>query len=174
VTDRPTVGDHIILDGRERLRILEKCLYDTTFFTDPASSRFHCNYEGGLKDHSYNVMYNLENLTERLKLVWKDERSWEIVALAHDVCKIGAYVPDGKGGYAKNPNQPKGHGDLSVARVKQWIELTEEEELCIRWHMGAYDDRANWNEYNKALQKYPNVLWTHTADMMATHFDEVE
>ena len=37
--------------------------------------------------------------------------------------------------------------------------LTEEEIACIRWHMGAFDDSKNWNKYNLAIQKYPNVLF---------------
>ena len=47
------------------------------------------------------------------------------------------------------------------------MNLTEEEILCIRWHMGAYDDKENWNTIGAAIEKYPNVLFTHTADMMA-------
>ena len=39
--------------------------------------------------------------------------------------------------------------------------------LCIRWHMGAFDDKENWNSYGRACTAYPNVLYTHTADMIA-------
>ena len=31
--------------------------------------------------------------------------------------------------------------------------------------MGAYDDKSNWDTLGKAIEKYPNVLYTHTADM---------
>ena len=47
------------------------------------------------------------------------------------------------------------------------MDLTEEEMLCIRWHMGAYDNKDNWDILGRAIEKYPNVLWTHTADMVA-------
>jgi len=48
------------------------------------------------------------------------------------------------------------------------IELFKEEELlCIRWHMGAFDDKENWNSYGRSVTEYPNVLFTHTADMIA-------
>ena len=40
--------------------------------------------------------------------------------------------------------------------------------LCIRWHMGAYDDEKNWNILGRAIEEYPNVLYTHTADMIAS------
>ena len=33
--------------------------------------------------------------------------------------------------------------------------------------MGAYE-KDMWNEYDKAIIKYPNVLYTHTADMIAS------
>ena len=39
--------------------------------------------------------------------------------------------------------------------------------LCIRYHMGAYE-KDGWNEFDLAIRKYPNVLWTHTADMYAS------
>ena len=47
------------------------------------------------------------------------------------------------------------------------VPLTEEEMLCIRWHMGAFDDKENWNSYGRAVTNFPNVLYTHTADMIA-------
>jgi len=53
------------------------------------------------------------------------------------------------------------------------VHLTEEEVLCIRWHMGAFDEKENWNAYGKAIEKYPNVLWTHTADMVASKIEGV-
>jgi len=153
---------------------LMKHLRSTTFFSDPASAIYHCNYVSGLHVHSTNVFANLIYLSNRLKLRWQKKDSMVIIAMAHDMCKIGSYLIDGDGKYIKNPNHPKGHGDLSVKMVKEIIDITEEEEACIRWHMGAFDEKENWNLYNAAVQKFPNVLWTHTADMMATHFDEVK
>ena len=51
------------------------------------------------------------------------------------------------------------------------MDLTEEEKLCITYHMGAYET-SNWNEFEKAIRKYENVLWTHTADMYASKIVE--
>jgi hypothetical protein len=48
------------------------------------------------------------------------------------------------------------------------MKLTPEEVMCIRWHMGAFDEKENWQYYSRAVNKYPNVLWTHTADMIAS------
>ena len=49
-----------------------------------------------------------------------------------------------------------------------YVRLTEEEILCIRYHMGAFGDKAEQDAYSKAVQKNENVLWTHTADMYAS------
>lgn len=35
--------------------------------------------------------------------------------------------------------------------------------------MGAYEkDMKMWDYYGRAIEKYPNVLFTHTADMIAS------
>ena len=68
----------------------------------------------------------------------------------------------------------RGHGDKSVMMLEQFIPLTEEEIACIRYHMGAFTDQSEWSYYTNAVHKYPNVLWTHTADMIAAHIKEVD
>ena len=60
----------------------------------------------------------------------------------------------------------------SIMLLSQFINLTEEELLCIRYHMGAYEKEA-WDQYDMAIKKYPNVLWTHHADMIASKLLEV-
>ena len=35
--------------------------------------------------------------------------------------------------------------------------------------MGAFDDQNLWKSYTLAVKLYPNVLYTHTADMHAAH-----
>lgn len=73
-----------------------------------------------------------------------------------------------------NPNTLlKGHGDKSVMLLSQFYKLTEEEVLCIRYHMGAFTDKSEWNDYTRAVNLYPNVLWTHQADMLASHVEGV-
>lgn len=41
------------------------------FFTAPASTKYHGNYEGGLFDHSFTVTSSLLSLTKRMGLNWK-------------------------------------------------------------------------------------------------------
>ena len=60
------------------------------------------------------------------------------------------------------------HEEKSVIMLQRFMPLTDEEIMCIRWHMGAFDIKENWNCYGSACAKYPNVLYTHTADMIAT------
>lgn len=143
------------------------------FFTAPASTKYHGNYEGGLFDHSWEVMKALTTLTENNALHWKNPASPKVVGMFHDLCKCDQYEeishpcdPDVR--YRRNEKVLlKGHGEKSVMLLSQFMHLTEEEILCIRYHMGAYET-DDWNEYDRAIRKYPNVLFTHTADMIAS------
>lgn len=143
-------------------------LSNNGFFEAPASSKYHGSYEGGLFDHSYTVTNALLELTENNRLKWERPLSPYIVGMFHDLCKIDLYVPAHGGGWEHNNNLLlNGHGEKSIILLQRFVDLTKEEMLCIRWHMGAYDDKENWNMLGKAIEKYPNVLWTHTADMIA-------
>ena len=153
------------------------------FFMKPAAIKHHGNYTGGLYDHSLEVMKTLVQMTEDLELKWENPRSPYIVGMFHDLCKVDDYIDEnaedmvmmGTGSpISKDPkwtyNNDKiltGHGDKSVMMLSQFINLTEEEIMCIRFHMGAYETDA-WNQYDAAIRKYENVLWTHTADMYAS------
>lgn len=140
----------------------------------PASRKYHGNYEGGLLVHSLNTAIALCTLTDSLELEWEREQSPVIVGLLHDLCKTDLYEFT-EDGIIYAENAAPGHGDKSVEIAKSFIpDLTEEEELCIRWHMGAFDDQENWPQYNAAIAKYPNVLFTHTADMVASQIFEKE
>lgn len=152
------------------------------FFTAPASTKYHGNYEGGLLEHSYMVTKFLLTLTQDNHLIWHKSRSPYIVGMFHDLCKIDQYrhpasdlVIDGMllpdpSKWEYNPDTLlKGHGDKSVMLLSQFYTLTEEEIMCIRYHMGAFTDKSEWNDYTRAVHQYPNVLWTHQADMLASH-----
>ena len=45
------------------------------FFTAPASTQYHGNYEGGLFDHSFEVTIALLDFTEKLGLTWQRNAS---------------------------------------------------------------------------------------------------
>lgn len=40
--------------------------------------------------------------------------------------------------------------------------------------MGAFVDQKGVERLHKGNHAYPNVLWTHTADMLAAHILEVD
>lgn len=139
------------------------------FLTAPASTKYHGNYEGGLFDHSVEVALQLQTLTEKLGLVWEAEDSAFRVGILHDLCKIDTYKKSEQHPYWEWDNSPiiKGHGDKSVIYALNWgCHLTDEEIACITYHMGAYEtDR--WDAFSNAIKRFPNVLYTHTADMIA-------
>lgn len=149
-------------------------LINNGFFEAPASTKFHGSYEGGLFDHSYNVAKFLVSLTHKNGLIWQRPESPYIIGMFHDLCKIDQYRYD-HDHWEYNPNTLlKGHGDKSVMLLSTFMRLTEEEMLCIRFHMGAFTDKEEWSSYTGAIHKYPNVLWTHQADMLASHVLEVQ
>ncbi len=149
-------------------------LNDNGFFTQSASSKHHGAYEGGLYDHSKNVMDMLVKFTENEHLVWERKESPYIVGMFHDLCKIDNYIKNTDGTYKVNyDTRNLGHGDRSIELLSKFIDLTEEEKACISYHMGAYET-SRWNGYDKAIKAYPNVLWTHMADMYASKIIEKE
>lgn len=157
-------------------------LISNKFFVNPAAIKYHGNYTGGLFEHSIAVAKMLVKMTEDLGIEWQNERSPYIVGMFHDLCKTDDYVDEYSGKEATSiktgiSDEPKwtynnnkilkGHGDKSIMLLSQFLNLTEEEIMCIRFHMGAYET-DEWNEYDRAIRKYQTVLWTHTADMYAS------
>jgi hypothetical protein len=155
-----------------------KWLAENGFFTAPASTKYHGNYEGGLFDHSFMVMNLLVELSAANGLKWKRPASPFLVGMFHDLCKIDQYRIDNSTPYTVgeptqyeyNPNTMyKGHGDKSIILLSQFTTLTDEETACIRYHMGAFTEKEEWRDYTHAVHAFPNVLWTHQADMLASH-----
>ncbi len=164
---------------------------NSDFFTAPASTRYHCAYEGGLCDHSLHVYYCLKDYLERNRV--RDEYGLEypaesiaLVALLHDICKVNLYRTsfrnkknDVTGQWEKVPyyefhdTLPYGHGEKSVYIVSSYMRLTREEAMAIRWHMG-FSGEENKNTIGQALGMYPLALATHIADMEATFYIEGE
>lgn len=158
------------------------------FFTAPASTKFHCSYEGGLCEHSLNVYNCLKSYleTERAKefgLEFTDE-TIAIVSLLHDVCKTNTYkvstrnVKNDKTGqwekvpyYEFNDTLPYGHGEKSVYIISGFMRLTRDEAMAIRWHMG-FSGEENVNTIGNALRQYPLALALNIADCEASSFIE--
>ena len=172
------------------------------FFTAPASTKYHGAYEGGLYDHSRMVFLRLQDLTNKLNLQWERPESPFIIGMFHDLCKCDQYnlITDADYSGCENPELAteedikngyklashyeyntktllKGHGSKSVMLLSKYMQLTEEEMLCIRYHMGAYgnehEQKDEWAGFDLAIRKYPNVFYTHAADMIASKIDDI-
>lgn len=151
-----------------------KWLESTDYFTAPASMAHHGNFQGGLVKHSFAVYEALTDLTKKLNLQWDRPESPAIIGLLHDVCKIGLYLPTETGGWAYNPVHSSEHGSLSAQMISEHMYITRQEQLCIRYHMGAYESTdIGEKSYSQAVKECENVLWTHTADMIASQIKGV-
>ena len=153
------------------------------FFEAPASKRHHGAEPGGLAQHSINVCRRLIQMNaeeeRRQQSLNYDLETLAICGLLHDLCKIDAYKKaefEGITEYRLTKNFPAGHGEKSVILILQFMHLTQEEILAIRWHMGQYDfyARGGGFDLDNAFQQSKLAVMLHLADMMATHFDERE
>ncbi len=164
-----------LFEGPDKVNYVMSRLSKMGYFTAPASKTFHGNYEGGLFDHSFTVATELIRLANRVGYGWLNPRSPALVGLFHDLCKVDLYCPNEditsvKVPYVTNPEPSvwgKGYGSKSVQIASTFTRLTDEEVACIRYHMGAYET-DDWGSFDAAIKKFPNVLWTHTADMVAS------
>lgn len=183
--------EHIHRDGADKL--LEYLLSEKSdFFTAPASTKYHGDYDMGLVTHSVNVYYCLKDYLSRArclseyKMNYSDE-TIALVALLHDVCKIKCYhkylrnVKNEEGVWEQvaafnfEDPEPFGHGEKSVFLISKFLRLTNEEAYAIRFHMGFSEEGSGRNA-GKAFEKYPLALALNVADMEASYYvdDKVE
>mgnify|MGYP001073085627 CR=1 FL=1 len=171
---------------REGMEELIKYLENSDFFTAPASTKFHGDYEGGLLEHSLKV-YDI--LCEKLKNpgieINVSEDTIKIVALLHDICKTNFYKIDYRNAknalgvwekvpyYTIEDTIPYGHGEKSVMMITEYMKLTPEEKYAIRWHMGYTEPKELYNTIGAAYKKYPLALLMHEADLEATYFYDI-
>lgn len=166
------------------IKSLIKYLEITDFFTAPASTKYHNSFEGGLVDHSLNVYENLVKENKLLKNKY-DDSTLIVVALLHDICKANFYEVSTRNVkkndkwvkepyYVVNDLIPLGHGEKSVIIASEYIPLTYEEKLAIRWHMGAFEPSENYNTISAAYNQSKLALLLHIADLKATYIDEVK
>lgn len=180
---------HVTREGADKLL---EYIASTDFFTAPASTRFHSNFEGGLLEHSVKVYRRFLKIVEAeygKEHLEKDGvmESLAIIALVHDLCKANYYKTEmrnvkengtwvQKPYYITDDTLPYGHGEKSVYIVSAFMKLSREEAMAINWHMGPFDDRCRGSNYftmGKAFQMYPLALLFHNADMQTSYFDEI-
>jgi hypothetical protein len=180
---------HIKRDG---IASLLKWIETTDFFTAPASTNFHSNFQGGLLEHSLCVLrFALYNFN----LIVKDKPEYEylresviICSLFHDVAKINTYSKTEKWvkdknnkwvsyeGYEVSDLLPLPHSTKSLYLISRYITLTDAEALAITYHMSSFNPSAliqgmDKFAFDKAFE-HPLVKIIATADILATTLEE--
>lgn len=183
--------EHIHRDGADKL--LEYLMSERSdFFTAPASTKFHGDYDMGLVTHSVNVYHCLKDYLARARYLSEYNMNYSdetiaLVALLHDVCKINCYhkylrnVKNEEGIWEQvaafnfEDPEPFGHGEKSVFLISKFLRLTNEEAYAIRFHMGFSEEGSGRNA-GRAFEKYPLALALNVADMEASYYvdDKVE
>lgn len=179
-------NENIKREGADKLL---EWLVKTDFFTAPASSKFHSNFEGGLCLHSINVFKRFVSLLKtEYGENWTDVVSMEsaaIMALLHDICKVDCYKVEMRnvkvdGAWVQKPyfafeeSLPYGHGEKSVYIITGFLKLSRDEAMAINWHMGGFDARVRMGAsvLSEAFYMHPICVLLHVADLQATYLDE--
>lgn len=178
--------------GRENIDYLIEDLESLGFFEAPASKNNHHNYAGGLLEHSLNVYdmaVKVRSLILELRPTLEPKLPPEsviIAALLHDVCKSNIYRKATRS--ERNPATgqweqretynldysafPCGHGEKSAIMLLQsGLEMTDDEVLAIRWHMGGWDIPFQSSEMTASIReagnRFPLVTVIQVADTLA-------
>jgi len=193
--------EKIVREGANVEGLIEK-LESSDFFYAPASTKYHCNYEGGLCQHSLNVYNNLRNLVvcKGLENVIPEE-SVVICALLHDLSKMNFYEPTVKNkkvyfesgtkedsmgkydwvsekGWGYVPEEQRfifgNHEETSEFMVRTFIPLDYVESIAILNHHGGlgYDSIKDGFAATHVYNRNLLAMLLHTADMLATYIDE--
>lgn len=159
-------------------------LETTDFFTAPASTRYHESEVCGLVFHSLKVYNEAATLQTIPAFADCNVCKWALVALVHDWCKIGLYESytrnvknESTGQWEKVPafkiadvkhNNTLGHGAASMFMISQFLRLSFEEALAIRWHMGTWNVcDSEFNDLQDSNENYPLVHMIQFADQLA-------
>ena len=161
---------------------------ESDFFICPASTKFHSNEPYGLIRHSLLVLANGIKLAPLMLSGDVDMYYLTVSCLFHDFCKVNMYEMKTRnvkneetGNWEKAPYYKVsdsyisyGHGIESMLRLNKYIAMPDSWNQAIRWHMGAYDiSPMDKIAMEKAMSAYREVLFLHTADMLAGIVDEV-
>ena len=195
MSDREEFVSLLKSTGRKVVDSVVGYLEKSGFFTAPASVSRHLSHDGGLLEHSLNVCRTAMALRGQMLQMRPGlearlpEESVVLVSLLHDVCKANIYKKITK--YRKDANNrwesydgydvdytrfPLGHGEKSVVMLlRLGLELTNDEVLAIRWHMGAWDLSFQSFESKSnisAASDVPLVAILQAADALAAHLLE--
>lgn len=180
------VAENIHRDGIEELMAWLK---GTDFYSAPASTRYHGAYAGGLVDHSVAVYRRLKSLADsglfELDLGERQEETIAIVALFHDICKVGTYKTEMRWRkdefnrweqYETYKHDEDfcfgGHGSKSVYLIQNFMKLEPDEAVAINCHMGQWD-ATTYSNVSAAFEKCTLAWLLHVADEAADYIDKI-
>lgn len=184
-TNADIIRKYLMETEREGMADLLDYMAEIGFLTAPCSGSYHLAKEGGLAEHSVNVLEYADKLaskwlsTEEYKKMFP---SIVICSLLHDLGKCGDfgkanYVPNKlKSGELSSAKPYKTNPDLlyidheirSIKIAAMFIDLTEEEEHAILYHNGLYGNL----KYAIQGKETPLYMIIHFADMWASRVVE--
>lgn len=184
MTENAKIVEAALIDTeRAGMPELFEHMYVNGFFSAPCSSSHHLAEEGGLAQHSINVMQIAQNLNVALGKPCQED-SVIICALLHDLGKMGQfgkpfYVENRlKSGKLSEAKPYSGNSELiyeeheirSVIIASQYIYLSEEEQNAILHH------NALWGKldsaFSSSFDKHPLSLIIHYADLWCSRIIE--
>lgn len=152
-------------------------LEDNGFYEAWASTTFHCNYVGGLVEHTLNVIEYALKLADTFGSNVSRE-SIVLCSAGHDNGKAYGYyvnnlLKSGKTSGSKpkkiNPKlMIRSHAMRSLNIMSRFFDLTESEKVCIISHDGWYENTNR--EYMLALDELLYIV--HSADLYVARFVE--
>lgn len=179
-------------ENAPRLQTFLDWLEGTDFYTTPASTKFHSNCDGGLCQHTLNVIARMFKIIELDKktdtpLTAEEKEEIFLAAALHDLCKVNFYKKTERnkkneqtGQWEKYPywevddDFPMGHGEKSLYLAQKFFSINDKVAMAIRWHMGFSDVSFKGGSYDigNAFCKYPFALYLNMADNLASFLDE--
>lgn len=170
---------------------LSEFLQSGTYFDDPASTKYHRAYRGGLADHCLGVFVHLHRLSLGFTAAptgpAPSVQALATIALCHDLCKVGRYrvgyknVKDDTGHwdkvpifeYATDETFILGHADQSLFIAQDVLgrKLLPDVAMAIRFHMGLFGAAPGeeTSRMTSAMALTPLVVLTQAADLLDTH-----
>lgn len=186
VDDKTFIINSLKATKREGMDGLIDYMDDYGFFDAPCSTNYHLSCEGGLAEHTRNVMEISEKIGVCLfggEEYNKIHNTVVISTALHDLGKMGQfdkplYIPNllkngelGSKPYKSNPDLLSiPHEVRSIAIASMFIDLTEEEQFAILYHNGLYGDF----KYEISGKETPLYLLIHFADMWASRVTEIK
>lgn len=184
-------------------RLIDWLENKSDFFTAPATTKYHCAYEGGLCEHSLNVYYALKNLNygympelvatseeieQGIHKYKYDEDTLKIVGLLHDISKANYYemfsrnVKDSNGNWTqvldykvRDDKFIYGNDEQNTEfMVSTFIPLTLDEKVALLHKSGGKAFDSTQENIPTIFTKYQLAVLLHCADMLSCYVLENE